>query len=206
MRIAVIGTGNVGSVLGRRWASMGYAVCFGSREPGRQNVRDLVAECGADVATPSDAAADADVVVLAVPGSHVETVVDELGDLSGKIIVDPTNSHKPDLTPHPAMRSLAERIAERAPGAHVVKAFNTTGAGNMEDATYPDGPLSMPYCGDDRAAKSTVAELISVLGFEAVDNGPLHQAYALEGMALVWIGQAYGQDWGPEFGFVFARR
>lgn len=204
MRIAVIGTGNVGSVLGRRWGEAGYDVVFGSRAP--DDRKDLAAATGASIVRPSEAVNGADVVLLAVPGRLVEDVVEDLGDLAAKIVIDPTNSHRSDLSPKPAIQSLAERIAERAPDAHVVKAFNTTGAKNMDDPSYPGGPLAMPYCGDDADAKAVVAELISVLGFEAIDNGRLAQAYALEGMALVWIGQAYGEGWGPDFGFRFVRR
>ncbi len=206
MRIAVIGTGNVGRVLGRRWAAAGHDVCFGSRRPGDQDALELAASSGAELETPSRAAADAEIVVLAVPGTVVEDTVEALGDLAGKIIIDPTNLHKSDLTPQPAMLSRAERIAELAPAAHVVKAFNTTGSKNMEDPEYPGGRLTMPYCGDDPGAKSTVEKLISQLGFDPVDNGPLVQSYALEGMAQVWIGQAFLQEWGPDIGFVLVKR
>lgn len=206
MQIAVVGTGNVGRVLGQRWAAAGHDVCFGSRHPTDPEVIDLAASSGAEVKSPSIAVADAEIVLLAVPGTVVEKSVEGLGDLSGKIIVDPTNLHKSDLTPQPAMQSRAERIAELAPNANVVKAFNTTGWKNMQDPAYPEGRLTMPYCGDNPDAKSIVAELISQLGFEPVDNGPLAQAYALEGMAQVWIGQAFLQGWGPDIGFVLVKR
>ncbi len=206
MRIAVIGTGNVGRVLGRRWSEAGHHVCFGSRRPEDEDVKALAKRAGAEAASQQDAAADAEVVLLAVPGSEVEQVVRGLGDLRGKVIVDCTNRHEADLTPRPDILSLAERIAEQAPDARVVKAFNTTGSKNMDDPAFPSGPLAMPYCGDDPEAKATVRQLISVLGFEAVDNGPLYMANSLEGMALMWIALAYGQGWGPDFGFAVLTR
>lgn len=206
MNIAIIGTGNVGSVLGRRWSEIGHDVSFGSRRPEDEDGQALAAAAGATLTTQSEAAAGAEVVLLAVPGTAVENVVRSLGDLSGKIVVDCTNRHQLDPERDREISSLAELVAEIATGAHVVKAFNVTGSKNMDNPVYPDGPLSMPYCGDDADSKSAVRELITELGFVAVDNGPLSQARALEGMAIVWIAQAYQQGWGPDFGFAFLRR
>lgn len=206
MNIAIIGTGNVGSVLGRRWSEVGHHVSFGSRRPDDEDAQALAESSDADLKTPAEAASGAEVVLLAVPGTAVDTVVRSLGELSGKIVVDCTNRHRLDPQRDREISSLAELVAEVATGARVVKAFNVTGAKNMDDPLYPEGPLSMPYCGDDADAKAVVAALITELGFVAVDNGPLSQARALEGMALAWIAQAYQQGWGPDFGFAFLRR
>ncbi len=203
MDIAIIGTGRVGRVLGERWAALGHRVCFGTRTP--EAAADWVQEAGATVTQPAAAAAAADVVVLAVPGTAAEAVVETLGDLSGKVLVDCTNPLRSDRTPLPE-QSAAERIAARVPGAHVVKAFNTTGSQNMANPVYPDGRLVMPICGDAADAKATVAALAEALGFVVMDNGPLRQARALEAMAFVWINQAYGQGWGADFGFSLLRR
>lgn len=205
MHIALIGTGNVGRVLGRRWAEAGHAVSFGTRKPDDGAAQALARETGASVQRPEEAAGGAEVVVLAVPGSAAEAVVQGLGNLDGKILVDCTNRLGAGRTLLPGP-STAQRIAEIAPGARVVKAFNTTGARNMAAPVYPDGPLVMPLCGDDAGAKETVAALAAELGFVPLDNGPLKQATALEAMAMVWIVQAYGQGWGPDFGFALLRR
>lgn len=205
MNIAIIGTGNVGRVLGSRWAAAGHTVTFGTRKPEDDEIQTLARDAGAQAMQPAAAAAASDVVVVAVPGRLVETVVQGLGDLSGKIVVDCTNPIGPGRTPRPEL-SGAESLAEIAPGAHIVKAFNTTGAKNMADPVYPSGPLVMPLCGDDTASKQTVAELAESLGFVVLDNGPLKQARALEALAFVWINQAYGQGWGPDFGFALYRR
>jgi predicted dinucleotide-binding enzyme len=205
MHIAIIGTGNIGRVLGRRWAEAGHTVLFGTRRPEEADLQTLARDAGAELKPLQEAASTADVIVLAVPGLAAEAVVRGLGELGGKILVDCTNPLGPDRTPEPG-RSMAERIAEIAPGARVVKAFNTTGAKNMADPVYPTGPLAMPLCGDDANAKATVAGLAATLGFVPLDNGPLRQALALEAMAFVWISQAYGQGWGPDFGFAVLKR
>ena len=93
MKIAVIGTGNVGSVLGRRWALGGHTVVFGSREPQGDKVQALVkaSGAGASAASEREAAAAADVVLLAVPWHVATNVAASLGDVRGKVLIDATN-------------------------------------------------------------------------------------------------------------------
>ena len=205
--IAIIGTGNVGRTLANGWIDKGRKVLFGSRRPEGSSARAVTEELGASVVESDAAVAAAEVVVLAVPGTIVEEVVGSLGDLDGKVVVDCTNPVGPDLghVGDPAV-SLSERIAAVAPGARVVKCFNTTGTGNMANPAYPQGALAMPLCGDDADAKSVVAELAELLGFEPFDNGPLSQARYLEAVAFIWIHQAFAEGWGPDFGFAVLRR
>jgi NADPH-dependent F420 reductase len=185
--IALIGTGNVGAALGQRWAERGHTVFYGSRDPAAADVRALVDATGhgATALRPADAAARADIVVLAVPWSATEDVVRGLGDLSGKILVDPTNPRvgAPDgFADYPRDGSNAERIAALAPDAHVVKAFNTLGSETMLDPAVAGGPVTLPLVGDDRAAKERVAALAREIGLEAVDVGPLRHARIVEGL------------------------
>lgn len=190
--IAIIGTGRVAAALGPKFAALGHDVVYGSREPGRSDVRDLVRATGssASAATPEEAARGADIVVLAVPGTAVASVVEGLGNLTGKIIIDPTNATRsaPDgLVEHAVETSNAEIIQAAARGAHVVKAFNTLSAQTMADPAGAGGPITIPIVGDDAAAKAKVAELVEGIGFEALDLGPLRYAHVVEGMLVVWI-------------------
>lgn len=102
--------------------------------------------------------------------------------------------------------SAGETVARLAPGARVVKAFNTTGANNMADSRYGGGKLMMPVAGDDAAAKATVMSLAADLGFEPIDVGPLAMSRHLEPMAMVWIKLALVQKLGRNFGFALLRR
>jgi NADPH-dependent F420 reductase len=185
--VALIGTGNVGAALGQRFAEHGHTIVYGSRDPAAADVRDLVAATGhgAAAVAPADAAARADIVVLAVPWSAAEDVVRGLGDLRGKILVDPTNPRvmaSDGFADYPIPDSNAERIARLAPGAHVVKAFSTLGFETMLDPKVADGPVTVPIVGDDRAAKERVATLAREIGLEAIDVGPLRHARILEGL------------------------
>jgi predicted dinucleotide-binding enzyme len=195
--IAIIGTGRVAAALGPKFAGLGHKVIYGSREPTRNEVRELVAATGANAsaASPLDAVRGADIVVLAVPGTAVEPVVMSLGDLSGKIIIDPTNPTRrgaDGLTEHAVATSNAEIIQGLAPRAHVVKAFNTLSAQTMADPKSAGGPVTIPLVGNDAAAKATVTKLVEGLGFEAMDLGPVRYADVVEGMLVVWI-NARGQ-------------
>jgi NADPH-dependent F420 reductase len=187
--IALIGTGNVGAALGRRFAENGHTVVYGSRDPTAAAVAALVRETGngATALPPAQAAARSRVVVLAVPWTATEDAVRGLGDLSGKIVVDPTNPRvmaTDGLADYPPALadSNAERIARWAPNAAVVKAFNTLGAETMLDPRVANGPVTIPLVGDDRAAKDLVATLAREIGLEAVDVGPLRHARIIEGL------------------------
>ncbi len=202
--IAVIGTGDVGGALGPEFAAQGHTIVYGSRDPERSKVRQLVEKTGdlASATTPAEAAAQADIVVLAVPGLLVEEITKSLGDLSGKIIIDPTNplERRMNRLEHAVDTSNAEIIQAAAPGAYVVKAFNTLNWKTMVDPSSAGGPVSIPLVGDNARAKKTVAELVSGMGLEPIDVGPLRDARWVEGMLILWINNRYGSK-RPSFDF-----
>jgi predicted dinucleotide-binding enzyme len=206
MNIVVYGMGRVGQALGKGWRNAGHKVSAVLREPGANPAKSSQHE-GFAVVAPEDAAKTADVIVLAVPWTVLPAVIESLGSLDGKIVVDVTNPLIADLSL--AINdddSAGETVAELAPGARVVKAFNTTGAGNMANGRYPGGKLMMPIAGDDADAKKIVMSLANDLGFEAVDVGPLAMSRYLEPLAVVWLKLAYAQKLGTDFGFALLRR
>ena len=193
--IAIIGTGNVAGALGPRFAEQGHTIVYGSRKPDRSSVNKLVERSGegASATTQAEAAAQASIVVMAVPGMLVEEITRNLGDLSGKIIIDPTNpleGEMPRLT-HGAETSNAQIIQAAAPDAFVVKAFNSLNYRTMIDPGLADGPVSIPLAGDDQKAKRVVAELVEGMGLEPIDVGPLENARWVEGMAILLINNQY---------------
>jgi len=206
MNIAIVGAGRVGCALAGGWRKAGHKVMLAVRDPAGAKAAELRAE-GYEVAAASQAAAAADVVVLAVPWPALADTVKSLGALAGKILVDATNPLNPDMTlaiGHDD--SAGETVARLAPGARVVKAFNTTGANNMADTRYGPARLMMLVAGDDGQAKGSVMKLADDLGFEAVDAGPLAMSRHLEPLAMVWIKLATAQQMGRDFGFALLRR
>jgi 8-hydroxy-5-deazaflavin:NADPH oxidoreductase len=210
MHIGMIGAGNVGAALGRRWCAAGHDVMFGVRDPRGGKVQGLVAELGsrAFAGTVADAAAFGEIIVLATPFDAAEQALRQAGSVAGKVIVDCSNPLKPDLTGLSIghATSAGEAVARWARDAKVVKALNTTGAGNMLDPLYGGEAATMFICGDDAEAKALVGTLVGELGFDLVDAGPLAQARLLEPLAMLWISLAYARGLGPDIAFRLMRR
>ena len=209
-RIAVIGSGNVATALGPGFAAQGHTIVYGSRNPNEQKVKDLVAKTGhgATATTQNEAVKGADIIVLAVPGTAAEQVVKSLGDLSGKIILDPTNRVDRNTSDGYfnyglATGSNAELVQAAQPKAHVVKAFNTLNVKQMTDPQSAGGPISIPIAGDDPKSRAVVADLVKGMHLEPVDLGPLRYSRVLEEMLVIWAnarshGAAYNYYLRPE--------
>jgi predicted dinucleotide-binding enzyme len=207
MRIAIIGAGNVGGSLGHAFARLGHSIVFGVRDPGGADARSLAKSAGATLTDPADAVRGADLVVLAVPGGVAVQAARSLGDLAGAIVLDTTNPVGPGLLPtqDERGRSQAERLAEVLPGARLVKGFHTLAAEHMGNGRLGGQRIALFLCGDDAAAKSTVAGLAEGLGFEPVDVGGLDRARLTEPLALVWVTLAMRQGLGRNIAFTLAR-
>lgn len=195
--VAIIGAGSVGSHLARGLAGAGHAVTVGVRDATTDRAVAL-AGAGVALASPEDAAAGADVVVLAVPAPSLGEVVPSLGDLAGKVVVDATNAVG---TPLPdGFATLGAYVSSLAPGARVVKAFNTIGAEHMESATVAGTPAFLPVAGDD-AGRPVVVDLATSLGFDVADLGGPDCVQMVEDAARLWIHLAFRCGWGRDFGF-----
>lgn len=200
MKIAVIGSGNVGGTLARAWVRAGHEVVSGvaSGRPGT----DIPS---VKTSTVAESVVGADAVVLSVPWSAVSEVLGVVEDWSGKIIIDCTNPIGPGFELAVGFNtSGAEKIASLATGSAVVKAFNTTGFDNMQNPQYGGKPLTMLFCTDDPAAQSIAEQLIRDVGFEPVFAGPLKRARYLEPLAMLWITMSQRQ--GRDFAFILVHR
>lgn len=208
MSIGIIGAGNVGMALGGALTRRGERVHFGVPQPERY--REAVASLGplARLGTTADAIAQCDLLILAVPHSATAAIAQSVPDWQGRILVDATNPLAPGLAGLSVgtTTSGAEELARLAVGAHIVKAFNTTGAENLADPAYQGGAPFMPVCGDDALARERVLALATLIGFEAVDLGPLSAARFTEPFAMTWIHMAIRRSLGRRFAFAVLRR
>jgi NADPH-dependent F420 reductase len=186
MKIAIIGTGNVGSALGATLVKAGHEVVLAARDTAR--TRDAASATGATAAASlAEAVDNVDVIVLAVPFSATREVAKELAPLAaGKIVIDATNPLKPDYSGLATVDpSGAELLASTLPGARVAKAFNTLFAGLQADPAALGQRLDVLIATDDPSARDTVALLATSAGFRPVAVGPLAAARELE--ALAWL-------------------
>lgn len=211
MRIGILGSGLMGAKLGTIWARAGHDVVF-SYARSEQKLKRLAREArgNARAGTPGEAASEADALLLAVHWSRVDTVLNQAGDLSGKVIVScslPMNADDTDLViAHTT--SGAEVLARKVPKARVVSAFNTVPSEVLFGVFAARRKVTKPslvYCGDDAGSKKTVAALIRDVGFEAVDAGPLRIARYTEPLALLIARLAYEGAGGPELAYRFER-
>jgi predicted dinucleotide-binding enzyme len=205
MEILIVGSGNVGQALGRAWKNTGHKITFAMRDIASSKASDLESQNFRLVGL-KDAAKTADAVVLAVPYDGIEGALSSVGDLSGKVLIDATNPLTPDLALAIGFDSSAgEMVSKLAKGARVVKAFNTTGAENMDNArAFPERP-AMFIASDDASAKTIVQKLAQEIGFEPIDAGPLKASRYLEPMAMQWIKLAFS-GMGTQFAFSIVRR
>ena len=187
--IAIVGTGQVGQALGPEFADLGHDVVYGSRRPDSQETQDLVSRTAgsAKALLPAEAVREASIVVLAVPGELVEEITLGLGDLSGKIIIDPTNALEGDWDTRLSMgveTSNARIIQDAAPDAFVVKAFSTL---NWRQMVEPGGDISILLAGDSDTAKAKVSEIVSAMDLKPIDVGNVDDAHWIEGMTILWL-------------------
>jgi len=206
MKIGVIGSGEVGMTLAAGFLKHGHAVTIGTRSPAK--LKDWAAQRpGAKVADFAATAAFGEAVVLAVAGAAALDALKLVGaaNLDGKPVIDACNPIGDDPPSHGVLSfftsltdSLMERLQKAYPKAHFVKAFNSVGAGQMVDPQFAGGKPTMFICGDDEAAKRTVAALVEDFGWEVADMGAVEAARAIEPLCMLWCIPGIGRgDWSP---------
>lgn len=211
MRIGILGSGLMGGKLGTIFAQAGHEVIF-SYARSRQKLKRLArnAPGNAQAGTPREAVQDADAVLLAVHWSRIGDVLEQAGDLSGKVVVTcslPMNDDDTGLVvAHTS--SGAEELARMIPKARVVAAFNTVPSEvlfGVYEARRKARRPSLVYCGDEERSKAVAVELIRDAGFDPVDAGPLRIARYTEPFALLIAQLAYEGEGGPELAYRFQR-
>ncbi len=201
MKVAVIGTGRVGTAIAPNIQQAGHQVVYGVRDPADPRH----AAGPGDIARLSmrDAAAGADVIVLAIGWQAVDAVLAEMGPITGKILVDPINPYDfaNNLAPLIAPDQSAAILIQGKTDAVVVKALNQVGSAVMADAPARRIKPLQFVAADNADAKAAVTTLLRDVGFDVRDAGGLEYARELEGMARLWIAQAFGHAMDPSTGW-----
>ena len=211
MRIGILGSGLMGGKLGTILARAGHEVVF-SYSRNRKKLEKLARDAGenARAGTPAEAVAHAEVLLLAVHWNRVDDVLEQSGDISGRVIISCTLPMNDDNTALVVARTTsgAEEIQEKVPSARVVSAFGTVPSEVLFavfEAREGGSRPSMLYCGDDEDAKEAAAGLIRDVGFEPVDAGPLEIARYAEPFTLLIAQLAYEGEGGPALAYRFER-
>lgn len=181
-KVGVLGAGNIGGTLGRKWAAAGHEVIFGVRETPKPEVVRLGREAGAAVAAMEEAVADAQVVVFAVPGGAMAGTVQALGpQLSGRVVVDAANNMSGPVP------NSAAAFAEHAPSAHYYRAFNSLGWELFDRPVVGGEVADLFFCGPDGDSRQLVEQLIGDVGLRPIWLGGADEAAVVDGMTTAWF-------------------
>jgi NADPH-dependent F420 reductase len=196
MKIAIIGSGNVGKALARSGVKAGHTVTMTATSP--EKAAESAKATGAHAAgSNEEAVKDADLVIVAVPYDKLGEVFRGLGTaVDGKVVIDATN-HINVQNPGEVLNGLsnAEEIQKRHPKVHVVKAFNYSFAARMAEPSVTGTRLDGFVAGDDQAAKDKALEFVESIGYRPIDAGPLVMARALEAMGLLIVSLQIKHSW-----------
>jgi 8-hydroxy-5-deazaflavin:NADPH oxidoreductase len=187
VKIAVVGAGNIGGTLGRKWLAAGHEVRFGVASPGKY---DALASAGGRVTGVADAADGADVVVLAVPGAAVDGVLAQVADrLDGTVVIDATNN-----VGGGGPLNASGAVAKAAPGAAYYRAFGTLGWENFETPSFAGGERAdLFYAGPDGSSREVVEQLIGDVGLRPVWVGGPEQVETVDGLTRLWFALVMGR-------------
>ncbi|GIH45480.1 hypothetical protein SAMN05421833_10155 [Microbispora rosea] len=211
MRIGILGTGAMATALGGAWARAGHDVLVGGRD--RSAAAATAARIGAAKdGTLADAAAHGDVVLAALPAGAAPRLVNGLAaDLAGRTVVDCSNPLRPGddgpVLTTGGTTSVARLMADAAPGAHVVKAFNLChdSIWTLPRPAFEGVALAVPFCGDDPVSLDRTAALITSMGCTPMPCGGLSRALYVEAAAAFAIG-AWWSGAEPRFAFPTSER
>ena len=204
MKIAIIGSGNVGGALAQQWVKAGHTVLIGAQFPLSDKNISLATQIGEDrFAVIENAVKQSDVILIATPPTAILEIIEKMGDVSGKVIIDATNSIGKIPEPY---QTVYHALSDKT-DAEIVKCFNTTGFENMLNPIYNGEAIDMFMAGESDEAKTIALQLSTDAGFgSCIDFGKSDKVELLEKFALSWINIAIMQGHGRNLAFKVVRR
>ncbi len=205
MKIAIIGTGNVGGVLATKWAHKGHEILLGVRDTNNFKGKELLNNPNTQVLNVTDAVKNAEVILISTPAMSAVEVAKSLGDTTGKVIIDTMNivmGRGPE-----GYSNTSDAILANTQTKDVVKCFNTTGFNNMINPVYNNVAIDLFVAGDSAKGKETAIQLAKDAGFaECYAIGGNDKFELMEKFAWFWINLAMFQGQGREIGFKLMKR
>lgn len=203
MNIAIIGTGNVGGALATVWSKKGHTILLGVKDVNSFKGMDLLKNEHTSVQPIAEAVIKSEVILIATPPNAVFGILEQMGDVTGKTIIDATNAVRQSPDPY---KTVYHCLTDKTT-AEVVKCFNTTGFENMLDPIYGGEGIDMFMAGDSEKAKEVAKQLALDAGFSTcIDFGKGDKVELLEKLALCWINLAIMQGHGRNLAFKVVRR
>jgi len=205
MRIAIIGTGNVGGALATKWANAGHEILLGVQDLEHFKGKELLKNRNTSAHSVAEAVKAAEVILIATPAMAAVEVARSLGDTTGKVIIDAMNII---MGRGPAgYGTTAQAILDNTQTRDVVKCFNTTGFNNMVNPVYHGTAIDLFVAGDSEKGKKIASQLVTDAGFAACyDIGGNDRFQLMEQFAWFWINLAMFQGHGREIGFKLMKR
>jgi predicted dinucleotide-binding enzyme len=205
MKIAIIGTGNVGGALATKWAKAGHEIHLGVRDLGSFKGKALLENPNTHVYAVQEAVKKSEIILISTPAPATIEVVKSLGDTFGKVIIDSMNIV---MTRGPqGYKNSTQAILDNTQTKDVVKCFNTTGANNMQNPIYGEVALDLFVAGESEMGKMVAVKLAKDAGFaECYDIGGNDKFEMMEQFAWFWINLAMFQNLGREIGFKLLKR
>lgn len=205
MKIAIIGTGNVGSALAEAWSSAGHTLLLGVRDQSNFKGKELLSLENTSLHSIAEASSEAELILLSTPAINTIEVTKSLGDTTGKVIIDAMNimmGKGPE-----GFTNTTDAILAHTSTKDVVKCFNTTGANNMQNPIYHEMGIDMFVAGDSFKGKSIAKQLALDVGFaECYDVGGNDKFQLMEQFAFFWINLAMFKGQGREIAFKLLHR
>jgi predicted dinucleotide-binding enzyme len=205
MKIAIIGTGNVGGALATAWAHKGHEIFLGVRDVNNFKGIELLSNPNTKALSIEEAVQQSEIILLSTPAMAAVEVANSLGDTSGKIIIDAMNivmGRGPQ-----GFKTTTDAILANTKSPDVVKCFNTTGFNNMANPVYDTTAIDMFVAGDSEKGKEAAIQLAKDAGFaECYAVGGNDKFELMEQFAWFWINLAMFQGQGREMGFKLMKR
>lgn len=204
LAVTILGAGNIGGTLGRKWLATEHKVTFGVSNPQGERAQALHSELGNSImigTTSEVLAQEADVIVMALPGVVMDSTIKAYAaQLDGKIIIDTANR----MAGGP-LSSLAT-FQQQTPHAHIYRAFNTLGWENFADPLFDGVPADLFYCGPDGEPHKAVEQLIADVGLRPMYLGGVEQTTLVDSIGSLWFALVFGQHKGRHLAFKVLER
>ncbi|MGG9971191.1 NADPH-dependent F420 reductase [Ferruginibacter sp. SUN002] len=203
MNIAIIGTGNVGGALATNWSKKGHNINLGVQDVNRFKGQELLKNENTKVFSIKEAVERSEVILIATPPTAIFEILEQMGDVTNKIIIDASNAIMKSPEPY---KTVYHALADKT-RAEIVKCFNSTGFENMLDPNYNGEAIDMFMAGESEKAKTVAKQLALDCGFgSCIDFGKSDKVELLEKFALSWINLAIMQGHGRNMAFKVVRR